>query len=375
MNTSFRDTWAEVSLNAIGHNTALFKARLSSECKLMAVVKADGYGHGAAQIARAALGAGADYLSVAFLDEAIHLREAGIRAPILILGYTPPRSVEMAIRNDITLTVYTNDVLEEIITCTKRLEHTARIHIKVDTGMSRLGVQTIEEALALATIALASEHIILEGLFTHLADADNEDDFYITEQFNTFMNYIYTFKEQGITIPLKHCCNSAAAIRSPHMHLDMVRIGIALYGLFPAKWMNDGRFPLRQAMSLKTRIAAVRVISSKQPVSYGCTFIPNKESVIATIPIGYADGLSRQLSNKGYALLQGERVPIAGRVCMDQTMLDVTALRKIEAGDVVTMFGWADEHFLSIDEIAALMGTLNYEVVCLIGKRVPRVYR
>ena len=316
---SYRDTWAEISLDAIAHNAAWFKAHIRPGCRLMAVVKAEGYGHGSVETAKAAIGAGAEYLGVAFLDEALRLREAGIQTPILILGYTPPRSVEAAVARDITMTVFSREVLEEIILCSEWLNRPARIHIKVDTGMSRIGVQTPQEALALAELALASRYTSIEGLFTHLADADGEDDVYTRKQFQAFMAFVEAFKQRNIDIPIKHCCNSAAAMRFPDMHLDMIRVGIALYGLYPGKWLQREDFPIRQAMSLKTRLSAIRRVSRNQPVSYGCTFVPERDSVIATIPIGYADGLSRKLSNKGSALLRGQRVPIAGRVCMDQT--------------------------------------------------------
>lgn len=371
---SYRDTWAEISLDAIAHNAALFKGHIGDGCRLMAVVKADGYGHGAIESAKAAISAGASYLSVAFLDEALRLREGEIQVPILVLGYTPPRAVEEAVTRDITLTVYTQEVLEAVILSAERLFRLARIHIKVDTGMSRIGVQSIEEALSLASRTLASCYVELEGLFTHLADADGIDDTYTRLQFEAFQTYVDTFKRLDINIPIKHCCNSAAAMRYPDMHLDMVRIGIALYGLHPVQRLKRDNFSLRQAMSLKTRLSALRRVARDQPVSYGCTFVPERDSVIATIPIGYADGLSRQLSNRGSALLNGHRVPIAGRVCMDQTMLDVTDLTDVEVGKEVTLFGWSDGKLLPIDEVADWMNTINYEVVCLIGKRVPRVY-
>ncbi|UVI33109.1 alanine racemase [Paenibacillus spongiae] len=371
---SYRDTWAEISLDAIAHNAAWFKAHIRQGCLLMAVVKADGYGHGAVETANAAIGAGAEYLGVALLDEALRLREAGIQTPILVFGYTPPRSVEAAVARDITMTVFSREVLEEIILCSERLNRPARIHIKVDTGMSRIGVQTPQEALALAELALSSRYASIEGLFTHLADADGEDERYTRKQFQSFMAFVEAFKQRNVDIPIKHCCNSAAAMRFPDMHLDMVRVGIALYGLHPAKRLQREDFPVRQAMSLKTRLSAIRRVSRNQPVSYGCTFLPERDSVIATIPIGYADGLSRKLSNKGSVFLRGQRVPIAGRVCMDQTMLDVTSLSDVEVGDEVTLFGQSGGRLLSIDEVADWMDTINYEVVCLIGKRVPRVY-
>ncbi|NOU96568.1 alanine racemase [Paenibacillus sp. LMG 31456] len=371
---SHRDTWAEISLDAIIHNAITFKSSLSENCRFMAVVKADGYGHGAIEVATAAIHAGADYLGIAFLDEALQLRNAGIDKPILVLGYTPPHSVEAAIKQDITITVFSDEVLEEIIACTERLDHRARIHLKVDTGMSRVGVSTIEEAFTLAFKTVSSRLVSLEGMFTHFADADNEDDSFTQQQFQLFKSFIEELEKRHIHIPIKHCCNSAAAMTTPAMHLNMVRIGISLYGLLPFKQIRSNNHPICQAMSFKTKISALKTVAANCPVSYGCTFKPIKDSRIATIPVGYADGLSRLLSNKGYVLVHGQRVPIIGKICMDQTMLDVTSLPHIQVGDEVTLFGWSEESLLSVDEIADYMNTINYEVVCSVGKRVPRVY-
>lgn len=373
----------------------------------MAVVKADGYGHGAVAAAKAALRAGADYIGVALLDEALQLREAGVDAPMLVLGHTPPRAAEAAVAGNIALTIGSRDVLDQVMRHAERLDRQARVHLKIDTGMCRFGVQTIPEALALAELALSSRRTIIEGMFTHLADADGEDETFTRQQFRAFTAFMEAFTERNIAIPFRHCCNSAAAVRYPDMHLDMVRVGIALYGLLPSERLRGANIPIRPAMSFKTKVAAVRRIARGQPVGYGGTFAPERDSVIATIPVGYADGLSRQLSNKGSALLRGCRVPIAGRICMDQTMLDATSLPGgVQVGDEVALFGPAgrsggssggssgdppdsrsgdrfDGSFgdrsgrsepVSVDEIADWMGTIPYEAVCLIGKRVPRIY-
>lgn len=371
---SHRETWAEISLDAVYHNVRTFKSNLRDDCRLMAVVKANGYGHGAVETAKTALKAKADYLAVAILDEALQLREAGIHQPILIVGYVPPSSIETAILHDVTLTVYSDSVLEEVMASSERLQKTARIHLKADTGMTRLGVTSKEEALSLAAKAKTARFVELEGLFTHFASADSPDPAYTRQQFQRFQSYIEFLREKQIEIPIKHCCNSAATMNFPDMHLDMVRVGISLYGLFPSEHVQRDAFPLEQAMQLKTKVAAVKTVCKGQPVSYGCTFVPEQDSVIATLPIGYADGLSRQLSNQGSALIQGQRVPIIGRVCMDQSMIDVTSVPEAQVGDEVTLFGKSNGEFLFIDEVAAYMNTINYEVVCLISKRVPRVY-
>jgi alanine racemase len=372
---SYRDTWAEISLGAIKHNTNQFKTFIGSSVSLMAVVKADGYGHGAVQVARAAVETGADYLAVAILDEAIELREAGITEPILVLGYTPSRSIRQAIIAGVDITVFSEEVLEEINFQSKELQRTVNIHLKIDTGMTRIGVHTREEALVLATKALESPLVVLKGIFTHFANADSEDRTYTLQQFERFRAVTSFLEDNGISIPLKHCCNTAGTMNFPEMHLDMVRVGIGLYGLYPDVSLKVHTISLQQAITLKTKIAGIKKVPKSQPISYGCTYTPTSERVIATLPIGYADGLSRHLSNCGQFLVHGQKVLVAGRVCMDQTMIDVTSVvPPCQEGEEVVIFGGNAEAFQSVDEIALLMGTINYEVVCLIGKRVPRIY-
>ncbi|WP_426454343.1 alanine racemase [Paenibacillus sp. S-38] len=374
MTLGYRDTWADISLDAIEHNTRVTKAMLAPSCRFMAVVKADGYGHGASETAEAALRGGADQLAVAFLDEGLHLRRAGITAPVLVLGYTPPHAVEAAVRAGLTLTVFTEDVLAEAVACTQRLALPLRIHFKVDTGMTRVGVTSPEELVRLARQAAASRYVQAEGLFTHFACADSPDDSYTREQFAAFEAFRAALRQNGLHLPLHHCCNSAATLRYQGLHLDLIRFGISLYGLLPSGECRTGGEHLRPAMSLRTRIVSLRRIPPGRTVSYGGTFTAPRETLIATLPVGYADGLSRRLSSRGSALVRGQRAPIAGRVCMDQTMLDVTDVPGAAVGDIVTLFGSADGSVLPVDEVAELMDTISYEAVCLIGKRVPRVY-
>lgn len=371
---SYRDTWAEISVDAIQHNTKQFKKYIGESVNLMAVVKADGYGHGAVHVAKAAIEAGADYLAVAILDEAIELRESGITEPILVLGYTPIRSIRQAIIAGVDLTVFTEDVLDEVIFQAEQLQTTVSIHLKIDTGMTRIGVQTGEEALSLTKKATGSPNVFLKGIFTHFANADSEDPSYTLLQFERFQSVLSFLEDHHLSIPLKHCCNSAGTMNFPEMHLDMVRVGIALYGLYPDASLKNHPISLCQAMTLKTKIAALKTVYESQPISYGCIYTPSSGSVIATLPIGYADGLSRLLSNRGQFLLQEQKVPVVGRVCMDQTMIDVSSVSACQHGDEVIIFGGNGETFQSVDEIAHIMGTINYEVVCLIGKRVPRIY-
>ncbi len=370
---SSRDTWAEVALSSISNNIKSIKRYIGSNTKLMAVVKADGYGHGAVEIGNTALQSGAEYLAVAFLDEALQLRESGIFTPILILGYTPIRSIAKAIKQKITITVYTQDVLEEVISQANRIGRVALIHLKVDTGMSRIGVTSKEETLSMVEKAGNSSFVSLEGVFTHFANADHKDSTYTTDQFLRFMSIVEYIEQNGHRIQIKHCCNSAATMNFPHMHLDMVRVGIALYGLYPGEALKNHPVELEQAFSLKTKIASLKEIRKSQPVSYGCTYRPDRDSMIATLPVGYADGLSRKLSNTGSVGIRDRKVPIVGRICMDQTMINVTAVADCRPGEEVTLIG-RGSYAPSVDELADLMETINYEVVCLIGKRVPRVY-
>ncbi|MCQ6561039.1 alanine racemase [Paenibacillus mendelii] len=374
-----RDTWAEVSLQAIAYNSLQFKQRLGPNTKLMAVVKADGYGHGAVEAAAILLKSGADYLAVAFLDEALQLRDAGVIAPILVLGCTPIRSIRQAIMNDIAMTVYNREAIDETIVQASDLMLTAIIHLKIDTGMSRLGVRTREEALALAKPAQRHPYVWLEGVFTHFSNADEEDESYTFQQFGRFRSITDYLEEQGIPIALKHCCNSAGTMRFPQMHLDMVRVGIALYGLYPSEYMKNrhGGIRLVQAMSLKTRITSLERISASQPVSRACcSYRPTPEAVIATLDIGWADGLFLWLSKVETVAIHGMKVPIAGKIGRDQTIVNVTAVvTGCEAGDEVVVIGDGLAPLnVNIDDIARLAGTINYEVVCTIGSRVPRRY-
>jgi alanine racemase len=369
---SYRDTWVEVDLGAIQHNVKSFKEHIHNECKLMAVVKADGYGHGAIEVAKAAIGAGADYLAVAILDEAISLREANIKAPILILGYTSPNAVKTAIQHDITLTVFTQDVLDQVIQTTEELKKNTHIHIKIDSGMNRIGIKNKEEALKLIH-SNTSSFVTVEGIFTHFAQADDPDSSFTEKQFSHFQAIVDYLEQHDVHIPIKHCCNSAATIAYPEKHLDMVRVGVSLYGLYPSEHLRD-KISLRQAMSFKTKPVLVKMVNAGESISYGCTFTTNRVSTIATIPVGYADGLSRSISNKGNVTVKGKRAPIVGRICMDQSMIDVTGVGAVNEDDIVTIFGDPDHGYISLGEVAEQMNTIHYETVCLIGKRVPRVY-
>ncbi|HJV45472.1 MAG TPA: alanine racemase [Bacillota bacterium] len=365
----YRHTWVEVDLDAITHNVMEFRRHLSSATQIMAVVKADGYGHGAVPVAKAALDAGATYLGIALLDEAIQLREAGIEAPILILGYTPPEFVETAIQYNITMAVYHEDLISHIDKSAAKLGKKAKIHLKVDTGMGRIGVRSKEELDVLVARAYQCRSVYLEGVFTHFSCADDEDTEYTAKQHHNFIKAV-----QSYDIPIIHCSNSAAGILYPEWGYNMMRLGISLYGQYPSEYTMNKRIVLKPAFSLKSKISHLKSVPAGTAISYGATYVTQEESRIASVPIGYADGFSRSLSNRGYAIVGGKRVPIIGRVCMDQLMLDVTNIADCGIGDEVVFIGEQIEESISVDDMANLLQTINYEVTCMIDKRVPRVY-
>jgi alanine racemase len=369
---SYRETWTEISLDAIHHNVKAFKEHIGNNTKYMAVVKADGYGHGAVEVANEALLAGAEYTAVAILDEAVLLREAGIKAPILVMGYTPPEAIETAIEHDITLTVFTPEAAESVQERANDLQKQTRVHIKVETGMNRIGLRSKGYVLELAR-SMSSEYVLIEGIFTHFANADNKDTSYTDKQFESFLEVTDYLKEHDVDIPIRHCCNSAGTITHSSKHLEMVRVGIAMYGLYPEDFMKN-IIDLTQAMTLKTKPVFVKALPPKESISYGRTFTTDQDSKIATIPIGYADGFSRLLSNRGDVIVNGERARIVGRVCMDQSMIDVTRIERVDRDTIFSIFGDEKSGHIPMAEVAELMGTIHYETTCLIGKRIPRVY-
>lgn len=371
---SYRETWVEISLDHLTDNIKAFKRILSPETALMAVVKADGYGHGAIETAKVAIEAGATYLAVAFLDEAISLRKAGFSTPILVLGYTSldTEAIEMAIDYGITLTIYSKEAVESIQKLAIQKKKVCRIHLKIDSGMNRIGVRTAEEALQIIA-AITSDYLVLEGIFTHFSDADAIESTFVHDQFNHFMKIVSSIQKKGHTIPIKHCCNTAATIAFPKMNLDMVRIGIGIYGLYPEEHLRT-KICLKPVMTFKTKPILIKEVTAGQTISYGRTYTTTKNSMIATIPVGYADGLSRTLSNRGHITVNGHKAPIVGRVCMDQTMVDLTEIDPVYFNEEIVLFGDPLNGAISIGEVADQMGTIHYEVACLIGKRVPRIY-
>ena len=379
MSEFLKRTWAQIDLDAIEHNYRAIRDSLSDGCRLMAVVKADAYGHGDGFVAQTLQHAGADWFGVSNLEEAIRLRQAGVTRPILILSYTPPEEAARLSSFDITQTVISEEYAYALQRAAVAAGVTVTVHIKLDTGMSRVGFfyhDQQADAAVIDTVAqvCALTHLRAEGIFTHFACADEElGEAATRRQYALFMQAIEELKQRGVTFAIRHCCNSAATLRFPDMHLDMVRPGLILYGLFPSPFL-DGGLPLKAAMSLKTVVSLVKQVPPHTAVSYGGTHQTAETARIATVPIGYADGYPRALSGVADMLVAGQRVPLVGRVCMDQCLLDVTAVDEVTEGMTVTVFGADGAATLPVEEMAAWSGSINYETVCLIGKRVPRIF-
>ncbi len=365
-----RPVWAEVDLNAVAHN--LGEVRKRTKAKIMAIVKANAYGHGAYPVANTLLKAGADCLGVAILAEALELRAKGITAPILILGYTPEEMARQVVEKDITQTVYTLNQTHALAQAGRDLGKEAKVHIKVDTGMGRIGFPWDGPEAISPVFEMAGLQV--EGAFTHLAVADIKDKSFTLEQLDKFHFCLDTLAAYGHPVPLKHAANSAAVIDVPEAHLDMVRPGIMLYGLAPSREVDLTGVDLRPAMTLKAKIALVKNLPAGSSVSYGRTFRAPAEVRVATLPIGYADGYTRLLSNRAEVLIRGRRAPVIGRICMDQCMVDVSAIPEASVGDEAVLFGSDGEDLLPVDELADILGTINYELVCMVSARVPRIY-
>lgn len=362
------NTYAEISLNAIKHNIGEIRKLIAPYVKFMAVVKANAYGHGAVAVSRAAIEAGADYLAVANLREALELREAGIVSPVLILTESPTSVMDEIIQYDLAQTVYSFSEAKALSDEAQKRKKTASVHVKVDTGMGRVGVLP-SEAVAFIRKISSLPGLKLEGLFTHFAKAEDPHDNFTIDQLQKFKQIASKVDH----IPIKHSANSAAVLFHPETHLDMVRVGLMMYGLYP---IGSSRrlINLKPALSFKSRITYLKKIPAGTPLSYGCTYVTPSETTIATIPVGYADGFSRRLSNRGQVIIRGKRYPVVGRVTMDLTMVNVGEA-KVEVGDEVVLIGEQNGQIISTDELASLEDTISYEIVCGIGKRVPRIYK
>lgn len=372
---------ARISLDAIKDNFDEIKRLINDNTKVLAVLKTDGYGHGAIPIAKELSNDDKLYgFALATSDEAFILRNSGITKPLLILGYTFPNAYEELILKDISLTVFREDTLEQLAHECRRLSTTehkykAKIHIKVDTGMGRIGVMPDDSGLEFVKKALSYEELVVEGVFTHLAKADEfdkEPTHIQLQKYTTFVNRIEN--ELGFHIPIKHVSNSAGIIDFPEANLDLVRAGIILYGLWPSDEVSKEKINLKSALSLYSQIVYIKEVPEGTSISYGGTYVTDKKTKIATVTVGYGDGYPRLLSNKGTVLVKGIRCPILGRICMDQLMIDVTNVDGVKEGDEVTLIGGCGNDKITMEELGELSGRFNYELACELGKRIPRVY-
>lgn len=373
---SYQRVWAEVDLDAIWENMVHMKENIAENTKILAVIKTDGYGHGGVPIAK--MLEQLDFMfgyAAATYEEAHVLREAGVKKPILILGYTFPYCYEELIREEIRPAVYRRDTVEELVAAAANVGQKAKVHIKVDTGMGRIGITPDEEGLEFVRFLMGHPELEVEGIFTHFAKSDEADKTSANHQLELFQNFIDRIQtELGITIPVKHCSNSAAILEMPQANMDMVRAGITTYGLYPSEEVSKDIVPLRAAMSLYSHIVYCKTIHAGQSVSYGGLFTAQKDTRVATIPVGYGDGYPRSLSGKGYVLIRGKKAPILGRVCMDQFMVDISEIPGVMEGDKVTLLGVDGTERITAEELGELSGRFNYEFVCDLGKRIPRVY-
>ncbi len=361
--------YAKIDLDSICDNIEQVQQSVGAEVAIYAVIKANAYGHGALQVAKALKNRVAGF-GVATAEEALSLRDAGIKNPILILGYIFPGSSEALIMEDITLTVFDYETAETLSMMAGRLNKTVKVHIKVDTGMGRIGFLPDEQSVDTVCAIARLPHLQIEGLFTHFACADEADKTSANRQLKQFSAFADALSAAGINIPMLHMSNSAGITEMPDARFNMVRCGIATYGLYPSEEVDRSKLKLIPAMSLHAKVTYVKTVPAGTPVSYGSTFVTDRETVIATIPIGYADGYPRSLSGRGYMMIRGKKAPVLGRVCMDQCMVDVTDIPNVKRGDEVIVMGDG----VDTETVARLSDRLHYELICDIGVRVPRVY-
>lgn len=365
---------ANISLDAIRDNIKRGKVLLAPGTKMMGVVKADAYGHGAVPVAKAIEDL-VDAYGVAMPEEGVELRKAGLTKPIVILGYTAPEMAELAIRYDITMAVFQSEIAMQYNEIAKQLNKCAKVHIKLDTGMSRIGYLCREESLSDIEKIATLSHVEIDGMFTHFSKADEADKTFAKNQLKQYMEFAGALEARGISIPCKHVCNSAGIIDIPEGDLDMVRFGVTMYGMYPTDEVTKDRMPVTPAMEVKTHISYIKTLPAGIGIGYSGTYVTEKETKVATLSVGYGDGYPRGMSNIGRVLIHGKSAPILGRICMDQCMVDVTGIPEAKQGDVVTLMGRDGEDFISAEEIGATVGnSFHYEVVCDISKRVPRIY-
>ncbi|QUO32648.1 alanine racemase [Faecalicatena sp. Marseille-Q4148] len=366
---------ARIDLDAIAYNMEQMHRNIDAKTKMIGVVKTDGYGHGAIPVAR--MLEAYEYVwgfATATLDEAVLLRKSGIRKPILVLGCIFPDQFEEMLEHEIRMTVYQEEQMQELSDLAVQLDRQAYFHVKLETGMSRLGFAPTDDSVEAIRRIIDLPHMKAEGIFTHFAKADEEDKTYTRQQLTIFHEMTSKLKERGVTFPYEHCSNSAGIIDVREANCDLVRAGIAIYGLYPSQEVSKKAVELKPALSLISHVEYVKTISAGTSVSYGGTFVAEKEMQIATIPVGYGDGYPRSLSNKAYVLIHGKKAPIIGRVCMDQFMVDVTGIDNVKFGDQAVLIGTDGEETITVDQLSELADRFNYEFVCDLGKRIPRVY-
>ena len=375
MSSKYSRVCAEIDMDAIAENFRVMHERISPKTKMVAVIKTDGYGHGAVPIAR--MIQPEDYIwgfAVATMTEAMILRKNQITKPVLILGYTFEEDYEDLIRYEIRPVVFKLDMAKELSEAAVHLKKTLSIHIGLDTGMSRIGFSDTEESIKTICEIASLPGIRIEGMFTHFAKADELDKASANRQFERYMHFAHRLEEAGITIPLKHVSNSAALMELADMNLDLVRAGISIYGIYPSAEVSRDSMKLTPAMSIHSRIVYIKEIETGTQISYGGTFTAPHPMRIATIPVGYGDGYPRMLSNKGFVLIREKRARILGRICMDQFMVDVTDIPQAKELDEVILVGRQGDEEITVDELGDLCGRFSYEFICDIGKRVPRIY-
>lgn len=374
MGTFYRPTWVEINLSAVADNVKAFRHALPENTKLMAVVKANAYGHGAYEVALEALKSGATWLGVASLDEALQLRRRGLTCPILVMGYMDPAGFKHAIHQNVSITLFdflSAQLLEEACESINKI---ARVHIKVDTGMGRLGLIDEKDILDLSSIVHRSAWLDWEGLFTHYACADELDKLSVLSQSEKLDKIILLLAEKGLRPSIIHAGNSATGIDLPRLTYDMLRLGISLYGLYPSNEVDQDAIKLQPVMTWKTKIVHLKQVPPGTPISYGGIYRTQGTENIATLPIGYADGYTRLLTGKGEVIVRGKRAPIVGRICMDQLMINVTHVPDVQVGDEAVLLGMQQHESITAEDLAEQLGTINYEIPCKVGMRVPRVY-
>lgn len=373
MEKILRPVWAEINLDAIAYNMRNIK-KIANDKEVIAIVKADCYGHGAASVVPTLIENGASRLAVAVLTEGMELRNIGITVPIMILGYTPIYLAEELLEYDIEQTIYDLEYAKELSEIAIKLNKKAKIHIALDTGMGRIGFIPNEKSLNEVIEISKLKGLDIIGMFSHFSTSDEKDKTYTDEQFDKFTTFVEKLHTAGIDIPLKHVSNSGAIIDMPETYLDAVRAGIILYGYYPSNDVNKNNLSLKPALTIKAKIAHVKEVDKDMYISYGKTFKTERKSIIATIPIGYADGYSRMLMPNAKIIVNGKFAPIVGRICMDQCMVDVTDIGEVKSGDEVIILGEHENLRLNADDLAENLGSINYEVLCMFKRRITKLY-